>query len=49
MIIIIKDFFSGVFYSRLFFSYCFHFKKLIKVGVAIYANGYERLDVIKEN
>jgi len=44
-----RFFFSGVFFIvGYFFHTVFTFKKLIKVGVAIYANGYERLDEIKE-
>ncbi len=41
--------FSGAFFIVGYFLHLtFTFKKIIKVGVAIYANGYEKLDVIKE-
>ena len=41
-------FFSGIFFLiGYFFHLAFTFKKIIKVGVAIYANGYEDLKKIK--
>lgn len=41
--------FSGTFFIIGYFLHLtFTFKKIIKVGVAIYANGYEKLDAIKE-
>ena len=47
-ITILKEYFlQDCFFNWLFFTFNFYFQKSIKVGVAIYANGYEELEIIK--